>query len=175
MLKIFYFVWQNIIFLTEQLFVTAVVLSLGSHLRVELDHGVSSLTGYYLRLKSGMQQCSVSNLVFQKDLVSYATLISTGIAYFIFDVKCKYEPVSYLTPWQNEPNSTLSKRCKWKTTWYLYGEISCCRKWNNTKCSVCPGTNKQIIILVPDVSYRVGNGIHITGYSLNTKCKPCER
>jgi hypothetical protein len=96
--------------------VTAVVLSLGSHLRVELDHGVSSLTGYYLRLKSGMQQCSVSNLVFQKDLVSYATLISTGIAYFIFDVKCKYESVSYLTPCQNEPNYNLSKRCKWKTT-----------------------------------------------------------
>lgn len=108
-------------------------LSLGRHLRVELSHGVSSVTGYYLRLKSGMQQCAVSNLVFQKDLVSYATLISIDIADFIFDVKCKYEPVSYLTPWKNEPNSTLSKRSKWKTTWYLYGEISCCRKWNNTK------------------------------------------
>ena len=71
---------------------------------VELNHGVSSVTGYYLHLKSGMHQCSVSKLVFQKDLVSYATLISIDIAYFIFDVKCKYEPVSYLTPWQNEPN-----------------------------------------------------------------------
>jgi hypothetical protein len=34
---------------------------------------------------------------------------------------------------------------------------------------VYPGTNKQIIILVPGVSYRVGKGIHTTGYSLNTK------
>jgi hypothetical protein len=51
---------------------------------VELNHGVSSVTGYYLHLKSGMHQCSVSKLVFQKDLVSYATLISIDIAYFIF-------------------------------------------------------------------------------------------
>jgi len=29
------------------------------------------------------------------------------------------------------------------------------------KSSVCPGTNKQIILLVPGVSYRVGKGIHI--------------
>ena len=147
-------------------------LSLGRHLRVELSHGVSSVTGYYLRLKSGMQQCAVSNLVFQKDLVSYATLISIDIADFIFDVKCKYEPVSYLTPWQDEPNSTRSKRCKWKATWYLYGDISCCRKWNNTNVQCVLELNKQIVLLVPGVSYRVGKGIHITGCSVNTKCKP---
>jgi len=72
-------------------------------LRVELSHGVSSVTGYYLHLKSGMQQCSVSNLDFQKNLVSYATLISIYITYFIFDVKCKYEPVSCLTPCKTNP------------------------------------------------------------------------
>jgi KRAB domain-containing zinc finger protein len=32
-------------------------------------------------------------------------------------------------------------------------------------CTRCHGK-------VPGVSYRVGKGIHITGYSLNTKCKP---
>jgi len=37
------------------------------------------------------------------------------------------------------------------------------------KSSVCPGTNKQIILLVPGVSYRVGKGIHIRGCSFNAK------